>query len=43
MEFCYQSWKFTNFTPELYQICMLFATTKNLSIDVESLHFLMFT
>ena len=24
MEFCYQSRKFTNFPPELYQICMFF-------------------
>ena len=34
-----ESWKmenFTNFAPELYQICMCFATTKKLSIDVES-------
>ena len=40
MEFCYQSCNFTNFAPELYQICMcFFATTKKLSIDVGSLHF----
>ena len=25
--------------PDLYQICLLYATTKVLSIDVESLHF----
>ena len=39
MEFCDQSWNFTNFNPELYQMCMSFATTKKLSIDVESLIF----
>ena len=39
MEFYDQSWNFTNFNPELYQICMSFATTKKLSIDVESLIF----
>ena len=43
MEFYDQSWIFTNFAPELYQICMLFATTTKLSIDVESPHFLMFS
>ena len=32
MEFCYQSWNFTNVVPE-------FATTKKTSIDVESPHF----
>ena len=36
MEFCYQSWNFTNFAPELYQICIFFATNKKLSMDVES-------
>ena len=39
MEFCHQSWNFTNFGPELYQICMFFATAKKLSMDVESPHF----
>ena len=39
MEFCNQSWNFTNFALELYQICMLFATAMKLNIDVESLHF----
>ena len=34
-EFCYQSWNFTNFIPELYQICIFFPPPK----DVESLHF----
>ena len=38
MEYCYQSWNFTNFAPKLYQICTFFATTKT-CIDVESLHF----
>ena len=36
MEFCYQSWNSTNFTPELYQICMFFATAKKLRTNVES-------
>ena len=40
MEFYDQSWKFTNFAPELYQICMFFAITTKLSID---LHFLTFS
>ena len=35
--------KFWNFTPELYEICKIFATTEKLSINVESLHFLMFS
>ena len=32
MEFCFQSWNFTNYAPELYQIRMFFATTKKLNI-----------
>ena len=43
MEFCYQSWNFTNFAPKFYQICMLFATPKELSNDVENPHFLTFS
>ena len=43
MEFCYQSWNFTNFDPKLYKICIFFATTKKLNICVESLHFFMFS
>ena len=39
MEFCYQSWNSTNFTPELYHICMFFAMAKKLSTNVESPHF----
>ena len=35
VEFCYQSWNFTNFAPELYQICSI----KKLGIDVERPHF----
>ena len=35
MESCDRSGNFTNFAPELYQICMFLATTKKLSIDVE--------
>ena len=33
IESCYHSW---NFAPELYQICIFFATTKKLSTDVGS-------
>ena len=36
MEFCDQSWNFTNFASEMYQICTFFATIKKLSIHVES-------
>ena len=43
MEFCYQSWNLINFAPELYQICMFFATTKKLSNDIDSPHFLIFS
>ena len=39
MEFYDQSWTFTNFPPELYQICIFFVTIKKLSRDLESLHF----
>ena len=39
----YQSCHFTNFAPKLYHMCMSFATTKKLSIDVESPHFPMFS
>ena len=35
MEFCYQSWNFTNFPPKLYEMCMSFAATKKISIRVE--------
>ena len=31
--------EFYQFCPILYKICMFFATTKKLSINVESLHF----
>ena len=40
---CDQSWNFTNFAPELYQICILFVTTKKLVNDLEILHFLRFS
>ena len=36
MKCCDQSWNFTNFAPELYQICI---TTKKLSSHLESQHF----
>ena len=39
MEFCDQSWSFTNFAPELYQICIFFVTNKKLSSDLESPYF----
>ena len=40
MEFCDHSWNFTNFAPKMYQICI---RLKKLSIDVENLHFPMFS
>ena len=43
MNFRDQSWNFTNFAPELYQICTLYATTKKLSIKEESPHFQTFS
>ena len=43
MRFCDQSWNFTNFAPELYQICIFSVTNKNLSSNLESLHFLTFS
>ena len=43
MEFYYQLWNFTNFAPKMYQICIFCATTKKLSIDLESSHFLTFS
>ena len=42
MEFCDQSWNFTNFAPELFQICIFFVTTigtKKSSSDQESPQF----
>ena len=36
IEYFNQSWEFTNFAPKLYQICRFLATTKKLSINVES-------
>ena len=39
MEFCFQSWNFINFAPKIDQICVSFAATKKLSINVERLHF----
>ena len=44
MEFCDQSWNFTNFAPTFCQICMfVFFTTKKLNSNPESAHFLMFS
>ena len=35
-ELCDPSWNFTNFAPELYQICIFFGTTRKLSNYPES-------
>ena len=43
MEFCDQSWNFTNFDPKLCQICILLVPTKKFSSDLESLHYPMFS
>ena len=43
MEFCDQSWNYTNFAPKLYQICIFLVTTKKLNSDLESLQFLTFS
>ena len=43
MEFCCQSWNFPNFGHKFYQIGMFFVTIKELSMNVESLHFLTFS
>ena len=42
MEFCDESWNFTNFAPQFYQICIFF-TAKKLSSNLESPHFLSFS
>ena len=42
MEFCDQSWNFTNFAPKFYQICCVFFATKKLRSNLESPHFPMF-
>ena len=43
MECCDQSWNFTNFASELYQISIFLVTTKKLNSDLESLHFQTFS
>ena len=43
MEFCDQSWNFTNFAPKFYQICIFFVTAKKLSSNLESPHFQTFS
>ena len=43
MEFCDQSWNFTNFAPKFDQICMFFVTGKKLSSNLESPLFPMFS
>ena len=35
MEFCFQSWNFTNFVQKFTKFACFFATTKKLGIDVE--------
>ena len=40
MEFCDQSWNFTNFGPRFYQISIFFVTAKKLGSNLESPHFL---
>ena len=39
IEFCDQSWKFTNFAPEFDQMCASFAAIKKFCINLENLHF----
>ena len=43
VEFCDQSWNLSNVAPELHQMCTFIATTKKLSINLESPHFPTFT
>ena len=43
MEFCDQSWNYTNFVSEFYQICTLFADLEKFSISLESPHFWTFS
>ena len=43
MEFCDESWNFTNFAPKIYQFCMFFVTAKKLSSNLESPYFPMFS
>ena len=42
IEFCDQSWNFTNFASKFYQICIFFVSTNNLRSNLESPHFLTF-
>ena len=43
MEFCDQSWNFTNFAPKFYQFCIFVVTAKQLSSNLKSQPFLMFS
>ena len=43
MEFCDQSWNFTNFAPKFDKICRFFVNAKKLSSNLESLYFLLFS
>ena len=43
MEFCDQSWNFTNLVPKLCQICIFLVPTKKFSSNLESPHFPMFS
>ena len=36
MEFCDQSWNFTNFDPKFYQNCIFFVPATKLSSNLES-------
>ena len=38
MEFCYQSWNFTNSGPDFYQICAFFADIKKFGISLVFLY-----
>ena len=43
MEFCYESWNFTNFATKVHEVCMFLATTEKLSTHVESPQFPQFS
>ena len=43
MEFCDQSWNFTNYAHRIVPNLYFFVTTKKLSSDLESPHFLRFS
>ena len=43
IQFCDQSWNFTNFAPKFDQICISFVTSKKLSSNLENPHFQTFS